>query len=58
MKLTGYETITRDQLLQSKSVLEKVIYHGTKTQVELKDGTYTVGSLLRLQGKEAMQWGA
>jgi len=58
MKITEYETITRDQLLTRPNVLSKVIYHSTKTQIQLKDGLFTVASLIKLQNREPITWGA
>ncbi len=58
MKITGYENITRDQLIKNNTVLQKVIYNTSKSQVQLKDGLYTVASLLRLTRTDTLQWGA
>jgi hypothetical protein len=58
MKITGYENITRDQLIKNTDVLRQVTYNTSKSQVQLKDGLYTVASLLRLTPRDNVQWGA
>lgn len=58
MKITGYENITRDQLIKNETVLQKVIYNTSKSQVQLKDGLFTVAALLRLTRTDNLQWGA
>jgi len=58
MKITGYENITKDQLIKNDDVLQKVIYNTSKSQVQLKDGLFTVASLLRLTRPDTLQWGA
>lgn len=58
MKITGYENITRDQLVKNDDVLKQVIYNTSRSTVQLKDGLYTVGSLLRITRPDTLQWGA
>ncbi len=50
--------VTVGQLLKREKQLREVTYNTDKSQVILKDGTFTVKSLRRLAGFEVPAWGA
>lgn len=58
MTIDTLREMTRDQLLDNPPVLREVTFNTLKTQVTLKDGTFTVGSLIKLSGNTAGSWGA
>ena len=58
MTITSLRTMTRDQLLKAPLKLREVTFNSDKTQVNLRDGIFTVASLRRLAGLDQQSWGA
>ena len=58
MIIETLRAMTVGQLLKSERKLKEVTYNTDKSQVILKDGTFTVKSLRRLAGFEVPAWGA
>ena len=58
MTITELRDMTLGELIEDKELAKKATLHSYKTQVILKDGTFTVKTLIKLAGFEVPAWGA
>jgi len=58
MVIEELRNMTVGQLVKREQEQREVTFNTSRTQVVLKDGTFTVKSLIKLAGFEVPAWGA